>query len=352
MSQSGLIFQASTGDRCDNYRVGGAIVDFDTIARKWRMWYYCRDMDFGGPPTLGTGYIAHAVSNDGIAWKRVDGPEALGSVLAPNPDPSAFDCVHVGLTDITRGPGEWLMWYFGGDNRPQRTEAPELGDAVVGLGMRCGLARSKDGVNWQRVTGPHESGALFDYPPEDMYAAWPNMLYDGRRYILQYTAPNLDLSYFHTRTATSSDGLNWKKGADLHWADDVRPYDAGGIVTRQTLLNPLPGGRRFLMVYTATTRDHGRSVAAAESDDGLAWYHLYDEPIFHVGEPGAWDAFGVAANRLVPAGDRLYFYYYGFQSLGADDAARGIGLATCPVGDLRNLKRVEPTLCRHPLPTE
>ncbi|HBJ92509.1 MAG TPA: hypothetical protein DDZ43_06510, partial [Hyphomonadaceae bacterium] len=59
-----------------------------------------------------------------------------------------------------------------------------------------------------------------------------------------------------------------------------------------------------------------------------------------------WDAGGVAANRLVAAGDTLYFYYYGFQSLGADDAARGIGLATCQVGDLRKLKRyagVEPT---------
>ena len=346
MSELGLIFKASTSDRCDNYRVGGAIVDYDAMTSKWRMWYYCRNKGFDGPPTLGTGYIAHAMPDDGVSWTRVDGSEALGSVLAPNPDKSAFDSVHVGLTDITRGAGEWLMWYFGGDDQPRKTEAAFLGEAVVGLGMRPGVARSKDGVHWERIPGPMPNGALFDYSEHDMYAAWPNVVFDGRRYIMQYTAPKLDLSYFYTRTAISEDGLNWTKVDDLCWADGCRPYDAGGIVTRQILLNPIPGGRRFLMVYTATDEQHGRAVAAAESDDGLIWNHLYDEPIFQVGEAGAWDAGGVAANRLVAAGDTLHFYYYGFQSLGADDGARGIGLATCPVGDLRNLKRyagVEPT---------
>lgn len=214
-----------------------------------------------------------------------------------------------------------------------------LGDAVVGLGMRPGLATSPDGVQWTRVKGPATGGALLDFPDNDLYAAWPNVLFDGRQYIMQYTAPTLDLSYFHTRTAFSEDGIHWTAAGDLKWGDGTRPYDEGGIVTRQTMLNPLPGGRRFLMVYTATDSSHKRSVAAADSDDGFSWFHLYDEPIFQVGEAGAWDAGGVAANRLVAAGSSLYFYYYGFRSLGADDAARGIGLATCPVGDLRNLKR-------------
>ena len=339
MTDPGLIFQASTGDRCDSYRVGGAIVDYDVIGGAWRMWYYCRHRDIDSPPTLGTGYIAHAISDDGVAWTRVDGPEDRGAVLAPSPDKTAFDCVHVGLTDVTRGAGEWLMWYFGGDARPQKTEAPFLGESVVGLGMRCGLARSRDGVNWERVAGPHQTGALFDYPDDVMYAAWPNVFFDGRRYIMQYTSAELDLGHFHTRTATSADGVNWQAAGDLIWADGLRDYDVGGIVTRQVLANPLPGGRRFLMVYTATDKSHSRSAAAAESDDGLSWHHLYDEPVFHVGAPGAWDSLGVAANRLVPAGDTLFFYYYGFQSLGPDDGARGIGLATCPVGDLRRLQR-------------
>lgn len=339
MADAGLILKAGPAGRCDDFRVGGAIVDHDAISGIWRMWYYCRDTTFAGPPTLGTGRIAHATSRDGIRWDRIDGPLTRGAVFEPSTNPGDFDSVHVGLTDVTRGAGEWLMWYFGGDGVARECLAPEVGTAV-GLGMRGGLARSTDGVTWERVRGPHESGAFFDYEPDQLYAAWPNVLHDGHRFIMQYTAPSLDLHDFRTLTAVSVNGLDWTQHGRLRWADGGRPYDAGGIVTRQMLPNPLPGGRRFLMVYTATDEVHGRSVAAADSDDGLDWYHLYDEPIFRVGEPGAWDDFGVAANRLVVAGGRLHFYYYGFQTLSADARPRGIGLATCKIGDLRALVRI------------
>lgn len=337
-TMKGLIFRKGPGGRCDDFRVGGAIVDYDAIGRKWRMWYYCRDTAFDGPPTLGTGRIACARSDDGIAWHRVDGPLTRGAVFEPSPDPDDFDSLHVGLTDITRGAGEWLMWYFGGDRTPRETVA--IG-AVPGLGMRPGLARSPDGIHWHRVRGRHPSGALFDYPADRIYAAWPNALDDGARLILQYTAPTSDMSRFDTRVATSIDSTEWSQHGLLDWADGERAYDACGLVTRQAIANPLPGGRRFLMIYTATDLAHRRSVAAADSDDGLRWHRLYDEPVFRIGEPGTWDEMGVAANRLVVANGQLYLYYYGFQSLGAEDGERGIGLATAPIGDLRQLRRLD-----------
>jgi hypothetical protein len=95
------------------------------------------------------------------------------------------------------------------------------------------------------------------------------------------------------------------------------------------------------MIYTGTDANHARSVAVADSDDGMRWTHLYDGPIFHVGPPDAWDCTGVAATRLVPVADALYFYYYGFQSLGDNDQPRGIGLAISRSGDLRDLVRVK-----------
>ncbi len=335
--RKGLVFGKGPSGRCDDYRVGGAIVDYDEIGRAWRMWYYCRDAMFDGPPTLGTGRIALATSNDGIAWRRFDGPLSAGAVFEPSADPADFDSLHIGLTDISRGAGEWLMWYFGGDKTIRETGAIR---PVAGLGMRPGLARSADGIHWHRVRGSHETGALFDYPEERVYAAWPNTFGDGRQLIVQYTAPLLNLARFETRVATSADGVAWSQIGALEWADGDRDYDAGGMVTRQVLANPLPGGRRFLMVYTATDAAHRRSIAAADSDDGFRWHRLYGEPIFHVGEPGAWDELGVAANRLVIANAQLHLYYYGFQSLGADHGERGIGLATATIGDLRRLRRL------------
>jgi predicted GH43/DUF377 family glycosyl hydrolase len=338
LQTTGLVLSAGPEGRCDDFRVGGATVDHDPVTGAWRMWYYCRDREFDGPPMFGTGRIALARSDDGVNWHRAQGGEALGSVFAPSSDPDDFDSLHIGLTDITRDAGCWLMWYFGGNYEPRHCESASIG-TVAGLGLRCGLARSTDGISWQRVRGTESNGALFDYPADKLYAAWPNAFWDGRRYVLQYTAPEMDISHYSTFVMASADALNWEPAGEIVWAGALREYESEGIVTRQVLANPLPGGRRFLMIYTALDSSHRRSIAAAESDDGMQWHQLYDEPIFHTGSSGAWDDLGVAANRLVVAGDRLCFYYYGFQTLADDDGMRGIGLATCPVGDLRRLER-------------
>lgn len=337
-SSPGMILPPGPHGRCDDYRLGGATVDRDPDSGVWRMWYYCRDRAFAGPATLGTGRIALATSRNGIDWSRFDGPLTGGAVMEPCADERAFDALHIGITDILRREDRWIMAYFGGNRTPRSCTNPAIG-TMVGLGMRCGLAQSEDGVHWRRMAGPDSTGALFDFAPDQLYAAWPNLFHDGERYVLQYTAPTMDLGLFRTFVATSADCREWEQLGPLQWADAPQPHDAGGIVTRQVLPNPLPGQKRFLMVYTAVDASHGRSIAAAHSDDGLVWSRLYGEPFFSVGASGEWDCMGVAANRLVAARDRLFFYYYGFQSLGNDDGTRGIGLATGPVGDLRQLRR-------------
>lgn len=333
----GRILAPGPAGRCDDFRVGGAVVDHDAVNGLWRMWYYCRDTAMAGPPALGSGRIALATSRDGIAWDRVSGPEARGAVLAPSAVPDDFDSLHVGLTDVSRGAGEWLMWYFGGNAELRTSTKPVIG-TQAGLGMRPGLARSRDGIHWQRVRGRTPTGALVDFTGDQLYASWPNSFWDGRRFLMQLTAPTIDMARFATLVLASDDALAWTPLGELCWADGARPWDVGGLVTRQVLANPLPGGRRWLMIYTGLDAAHARSIAAAESDDGLDWHHVGDGPVFGVGAPGSWDAFGVAANRLVAVGGRLYLYYYGFQSL-VGDGLRGIGLATAPVDDLFALRR-------------
>ena len=181
---TGLVFAPGPLGGCDDFRVGGATVDHDAVTGIWRMWYYCRDSDFRGPPMFGTGRVGLAVSDNGVHWQRVQGDEALGSVFAPSAAAGDFDSLHVGLTDITRDAGSWLMWYFGGSHEARACLSPAIG-TVAGLGLRCGLARSLDGVHWQRIRGQDPSGALFDYPQDNLYAAWPNAFFDGRRYVLQ-----------------------------------------------------------------------------------------------------------------------------------------------------------------------
>lgn len=333
----GRILAPGPAGRCDDFRVGGAVVDHDAAKGLWRMWYYCRDTAMAGPPALGSGRIALATSRDGVAWDRVSGPEAKGAVFAPSPAADDFDSLHVGLTDVSRGAGEWLMWYFGG-NAELRSSTKAVIGTQAGLGMRPGLARSDDGIHWHRVRGQTVSGALVDFTADQLYASWPNVFWDGRRFLMQLTAPTLDMARFATIVFASNDALNWAPLGELRWADGPRPWDEAGLVTRQVLANPVPGGRRWLMIYTGLNAAQTRSIAAAESDDGLDWLHVGDGPVFGVGAPGSWDAFGVAANRLVAVAGQLYLYYYGFQSL-VGDGLRGIGLATAPVDDLFALRR-------------
>ncbi len=334
---AGRVLAPGAAGRCDEFRVGGAVVDHDATSGLWRMWYYCRDKAMAGPPPLGSGRIALATSLDGIGWTRVDGSEPGGAVFGPSAGREDFDSLHVGLTDVSRGAGEWLMWYFGGGHEARTSTNPAIG-SMAGIGMRPGLARSRDGVHWTRVRGPAAGGGLIDYRADQLYASWPNVFWDGRRFVMQLTVPSLDIADYETEVHVSDDGVHWQALGAIRFEGGRWDWNRGGMVTRQALLNPVAGGRRWLMIYTGLDAHHGRSIAAADSDDGLIWHHVGDGPFFTVGAKGAWDDFGVAANRLVAVGERLYLYYYGFQTLGAD-GLRGIGLATGT--NLHDLQRVE-----------
>ena len=339
MNRTGLILEPGPEGRCDDFRLGGAIVRPDPHSGFLHMWYYCRNTTFDGPSTLGTGFIAHALSEDGFDWKRDDGSGPLKSVFAPSEKPDRFDTLHVGLTDVTRPGDEWLMWYFGGTHTPQPIILGGLKLEVPGIGMSIGLASSPDGRDWKRIPGSAFNDAQIDHSAEAVYAAWPNVVHLPDRILMQYTSPTKDLSYFHTRVAQSDDGRNWHPLGDIQWAQEPSAHIAAGIVTRQIMENPIPGGRRYLMIFTAVDADHKRSIACADSDDALVWHELYGEPVFSVGANNAWDSLGVAANSMIVRNGHIHFYYYGFQSLGDDNGARGIGLATCPIGDLRQLER-------------
>lgn len=334
----GLVLGPGPAGRCDDRRVGGAVVERDGSGQ-WRMWYYCRDAAYArpAPATLGSGRIALAVSQDGVAWRRIDGSDEAGAVLAPASDPAAFDHGHVGLTDVVRDADGWSMFTFGGGPGIVRTGLPALGD-VPGLAMRCGLAWSNDGFRWRRVAGHGPGGALFDILPDEIYAAWPNAVSLRGRMLLQYTAPTRDMAAFRTRVVALATDRRVERLGDLVWLDGPMAHDSGGIVTRHVIPDPLDGAG-WLMAYTALDRDHRRTIALARSDDGLTWRHA-GGPVLRPGAPGAWDDFGVAANRLVVVATRLHLYYYGFRSLTAPDGPRGIGLAVAPVADERAFRRV------------
>lgn len=92
-------------------------------------------------------FIAHAVSTDGINWRRVRNALFIG-------DPGSFDDLMLWTMAVSpdpHRPGGWRMFYTGLSRRDQ------------GRIQRIGLARSEDlfhwrkePVNWRDLRGPHD----------------------------------------------------------------------------------------------------------------------------------------------------------------------------------------------------
>lgn len=105
-------------------------------------------------------YIAHAVSHDGLHWRRVQNALFIG-------DPPAFDDDMLWTMHITPDPHRphaWRMFYTG------------LGIQDDGRVQRVGLARSEDLYHWQKDTSGH-------YPLEIGGAHYESSLEEGRHWI-------------------------------------------------------------------------------------------------------------------------------------------------------------------------
>ncbi|MEM1261398.1 MAG: hypothetical protein AAGH76_03300 [Pseudomonadota bacterium] len=348
----GFILGKGPAGWCDEAKNGGAVVRWNAAASEWWMWYYGRDNNFPADvaPAFGTGRIAVATSPDGVTWTRFKGPLTGGAVMDWNDDAEAFDSTHIASGDILRHNDEWLLWYFGGDSTiPTELGGHAVPESYQKKGYRCrpGVARSRDGVRWNRIKGAATGGAAVDIG-DNVYGAFPSGIHDGERFLLYYTTLSPDIFYWETKVAESTDLVNWNVLGNLQWAQEPAIWELGGSNTRHILPNPDKKGRRWLMVYTALDSRlprFPRLIAAATSDDGLMWHRLHDEPILHMGPLSGFDSGGVSYPQLVPHDDgSLYLYYYGFANpMNKIEPTRGIGLAVSENGDLTKFRRIRHT---------
>lgn len=178
----------------------------------WQCYYYGRPSDKWNndlPAFLPTGIAGLAESEDGLNWKRVRGPLEEGAVLRPSDDPTAFDHIHVGITDVVKvtpltergsvlvpvtlsltrrlrfsrtyhtqyplSGGSYAALYFGGSG-----EEVSLGmgpGPIKGFKMRPGAATSRDGLRWERCDA---ANPLLDVGAEgtwdSAFCSWPRAL--------------------------------------------------------------------------------------------------------------------------------------------------------------------------------
>ncbi|MFL5281129.1 MAG: hypothetical protein ACJ8AW_09025 [Rhodopila sp.] len=190
----GAVFEPSPDpDRFDSSHVGVSDVQF--FDGLFWMWY------FGGDHTIqsiGTftvkGFHMHpgcAVSRDGINWVRLEGPYR-GALLNRGGD-GAFDARFCGWPKVLRDADGWKMYYH-------TLDADRL--------FRVGLAVSADGLRWEKVgqiLGPGTPGRF-----DDRGVGTRDVLKIGRDYVMVFEGVSHS-GYHAIGLARSDDGIHWEK---------------------------------------------------------------------------------------------------------------------------------------------
>lgn len=255
-----------------------------------------------------------------------------GLVFPLPADPGAWDSQTMSCPRVLRvGPRDFRLWYYGRDAAFDPSIRLPTG--------RIGLARSTDGLHWQRVRGPATRGAVFDPNPDPTqfdatHVGVGDVQRDGDGYELWYFGGDgqsmevggITMRGFPLRIgrAVSKDGVTWtrrpgpSRGAVLDVGATGEP-DAGSVGWPQVLkLRP----DHWRMYYHTFGRELGFAICAAESTDrGRTWRRL--GVLLGRGSAGRFDVGGASTRQVFRWGDGFRMLYEGWSA----DRRPAIGLA-------------------------
>lgn len=260
----------------------------------------------------------------------------VGLVLPLATDAAAWDNLTVSCPRVLRlGPRDFRMWYYGRDADFDR-------DIRLPTG-RIGLARSRDGIHWQRIRGPATRGAVMDPSPDPArfdsgHVGVGDVQPNGAGFEMWYFGGDQQftmLGEMRTRgfplrigRASSPDGLNWRRidgpirGAVLD-VGTPGSADAASVGWPQVLkLRP----DLWRMYYHTVNRDLGFVICAAESaDQGQTWKRL--GVLLGRGAAGRFDVGGASTRQVFRhrrgGHDRWVMLYEGW----GEDRRPSLGLA-------------------------
>lgn len=247
----------------------------------WLMYYGSWGSDWAVKQEL-TNRIGLALSHDrGLTW------EVAHEDILPSGPPGSFDSGAIpSVAVLQEGSDDYRMWYTAAGDYVR------FGDINQGT-LNIGMARSRDGINWNKLDEPAMLARTGAVEPYEACLARPTVL-------------ELD-GVYHM----------WFGVYDM--APGSRPGDR----RRPDKSGTDGNGRK-------ATAGGSYRIEYARSRDGIHWTRFADQPIMPL-TPGGFDSHSQTYPSVVDMGDQIWMFYTG-DGLGAT----GVGLATLDKDELRD----------------
>jgi len=203
-----------------------------------------------------------ALSRDGVSWEK------QGLVLSP--DPATWESGYIAANgSLLHSSLLHSSWLHGGEQFLYWYQAGERGHT------RIGVAFSEDARSWRKHPEPVlDLGAVGTW--DEAGIGDPYVIRCGGSYYLYYLGQDRR-GVQRLGLARSQDGVHWQKSGGNPILDTGSPggFDERGLGEPAVFL----AGERFYMLYTGRDSQEQRRVGWAQSGNGVDWEKIPSAPL-------------------------------------------------------------------------
>jgi hypothetical protein len=200
----------------------------------WLMYYGA--WGTWAPPKDLSNRTGLAISKDrGLTWSVLD------ETVLPLGKPGSIDAGLTGSVDVMRtGPQSYMMWYTAGERYQM------VGDVYRGI-VHIGMARSTDGIHWQKLPEPALRARLEAVPEFEAVVSKPSVLVIDGTYHMWFSIFDMKSKGYRLGYARSADGVKWQRYFDRQ----ILPLTPGGFDSEnQSYPCVIDMGKQLWMFYT------------------------------------------------------------------------------------------------------
>ncbi len=262
----------------------------------YRMFYNCYD------PEKSWGAVCELTSPDGLLWKEVQTNDTLlGRVIKTRSDD--WDTAHE-TPLIYKYKGEYLLYFTGYVHK---------GDFGTSFPYHIGLATSRDGVKFERLSSPVFSPTAGGQDNDAVFS--PTITEYNEKLVMLYTGMCMkncpELPGVNLLAATSDDGKTWTKinKPVISKAEIIKVFPKAKDGVAESDIVRGPDGNYYL--FMSLLYGKGNEIGVARSKTPFGPWDINPETIVKM-TANSFDSGGALAPSVIIENNKVRMWYHGF----------------------------------------